>query len=157
MPEPSQGRRLVAITEQNWREALAIRVQPERLPFVASIEPVALILLAKCAVNPDGQQWHPLLLVADGVPVGVVGVGLGGDVAWVHHVLIDEAHQGRGHGRALMRLVAAWVPPTVTRLGLNVVPANEVGWALYRSLGFETVGVSLDGQNITMAYVGEVA
>ena len=150
-------RELVPITNDNWQDALAIRVQPERLSYVASIEPVALILLAKAAVNPDGQVWHPLLLLADGVPVGIVGVGIGGDVAWVHHVLIDAEHQGRGHGRALMKLVAAWVPAWVTRLGLNVVPANEVGWALYASLGFETIGVTLDGQNITMAHVGEVA
>jgi RimJ/RimL family protein N-acetyltransferase len=149
-------RELVAITEDNWRDALAITVQPDRLPFVASIEPVALILLAKCAVNPDGQEWHPLLLLADGVPVGIVGVGVRGDVAWVHHVLISTEFQGKGHGRALMTLVAAWVPPTVTRLGLNVVPANEVGWALYESLGFVTVGVTLDDQNITMAYLSDV-
>ena len=149
-------RELVAITEENWRDALAIQVQHERLAYVASIEPVALILLAKAAVNPDGQTWHPLLLLADGVPVGIVGVGVLGDVAWVHHVLIDHEHQGQGHGRALMKLVAAWVPATVSRLGLNVVPANAVGWALYESLGFVTVGVTLDGQNITMAYVGEV-
>ncbi len=149
-------RELVPITSLNWRDALAIQVQPDRLPYVASVEPVALILLAKAAVNPDGQRWHPLLLLADGVPVGIVGVGLLGDVAWVHHVLISSEFQGRGHGRALMKLVAAWVPPTVTRLGLNVVPANEVGWALYESLGFVTVGVTLDDQNITMAYVAEV-
>ena len=149
-------RELVPITNDNWQDALAIRVQPDRLAFVASIEPVALILLAKAAVNPDGQMWHPLLLLADGVPVGIVGVGVLGDVAWVHHVLIDSEHQGQGHGRALMKLVAQWVPPTVTRLGLNVVPANEVGWALYESLGFVTVGVTLDGQNITMAYVSDL-
>lgn len=148
---------LVPITEANWKDALGIRVQPERLPFVASIEPVALILLAKCAVNPDGQIWHPLLLVDEGVPIGIVGVGLGGDVAWIHHVLVDPEFQGRGYGRALMRLVAQWVPGSVTRLGLNVVPANEVGWALYSSLGFVPVATTVDGQEITMAYVSEVA
>ena len=150
-------RELVPITNDNWQDALAIRVQPDRLAFVDSIEPVALILLAKAAVNPDGQVWHPLLLLADGVPVGIVGVGLGGDVAWVHHVLISSQFQGQGHGRALMKLVAAWVPASVTRLGLNVVPANEVAWALYASLGFATIGVTLDGQNITMAYVSEIS
>jgi len=150
-------RELVAITNDNWQDALAIRVQPDRLAFVASIEPVALILLAKCAVNMDGQVWHPLMLLADGVPVGIVGVGLQGDVAWVHHVLIDEAHQGKGHGRALMKLVAHWLPASVTRIGLDVVPGNEVAWALYESLGFVTVGMTVDGQNITMALVEDVA
>ena len=149
-------RELVPITSENWQDALAIRVQSERLPWVASIEPVALILLAKAAVNPDGQTWHPLLLLADGVPVGIVGVGVLGDVAWVHHVLIDTSAQGQGHGRALMRLVAGWVPPEVTRLGLCVLPDNEVAWALYRSLGFERVGTTLDGQGITLSYLEDV-
>jgi GNAT superfamily N-acetyltransferase len=148
---------LVAIDATNWRDALSVRVQPERLQFVASIEPVALILLAKCAVNPDGQVWHPLMLVENSTPVGIVGVGLGGDVAWIHHVLIDAEHQGRGYGRLLMQRVARWVPSEVTRLGLNVVPANEVGWALYSSLGFVTVGLARDGQHITMALKADVA
>ena len=148
---------LVPITAENWRAALEIRVQEERLPWVASVQPVALILLAKCAVNPDGQVWHPMLLLDDGEPVGVVGVGVKGDVAWVHHVLIDEKAQGRGYGRALMKLVAAWVPDSVTRLGLNVVPSNEVAWKLYASLGFVPVGITTDDQVITMAYVAEVA
>ena len=148
---------LVPITAENWDAALALRVQEDRQSWVASIQPVALILLAKCAVNPDGQEWHPLLLIADGEPVGIVGVGVNGDVAWVHHVLIDERFQGRGHGRALMKLVAAWVPPTVTRLGLNVVRENATAWALYESLGFVPVGVTIDEQVITMAYLSEVA
>ena len=150
-------RELVPITAENWDAALALRVQHDRLPWVASIQPVALILLAKCAVNPDGQEWHPLLLVDEGTTVGLVGVGLKGDVAWVHHVLVHEAFQGLGHGRALMKLVASWVPATVTRLGLNVVRENLAAWALYESLGFVPVGVTTDDQVITMAYVEEVA
>lgn len=148
---------LVPVTEANWDAALAIRVQDDRLPWVASIQPVALILLAKCAVSPDGQEWHPLMLLDADEPVGIVGVGVRGDVAWIHHVLIDENAQGRGLGRVLMKLVAAWVPPSVTRLGLNVVRENEAAWALYASLGFVPVGVTLDDQVITMAYVAEVA
>jgi RimJ/RimL family protein N-acetyltransferase len=56
-----------------------------------------------------------------------------------------------------MKLVASWVPATVTRLGLNVVRENLAAWALYESLGFVPVGVTTDDQVITMAYVEEVA
>ena len=150
---------LVPITADNWEAALAVRVQPDRLRFVASVEPVAMILLAKCLVNPDGQQWHPFALVVDGEVVGIVGVGVGGDVAWVHHVLIDVAAQGRGYGRALMMHVGDWLRSlgSVTRVGLNVLPSNEVGWALYASLGFAPVGTTVDGQTITMAWLDDVA
>lgn len=144
---------LEPITAQNWQSALAVRVQHDRLAFVASVQPVALILVAKCWVNPDGQVWHPFVFVSEGRTVGIVGVGVAGDVAWVHHVLIDEAAQGRGHGRALMVAVGRWLRSlgTVTRVGLNVLPANEVAWSLYASLGFVAVGTTLDGQTITMA------
>jgi len=150
---------LVPITAENWEAALAVRVQPERLRFVASVEPVAMILLAKCLVNPDGQKWHPFALVASDGVVGIVGVGVAGDVAWVHHVLIDHAQQGRGYGRALMVLVGDWLRSlgTVTRVGLNVLPENEVGWALYASLGFTPIATTVDGQTITMAWLEDVA
>lgn len=150
---------LEPITARNYEGALAVRVRPSRLAFVASIEPVALIMLAKCWVNYDGQTWHPFALEVDGQVVGIVAVGIGGDVAWVHHVLIDEGSQGRGYGRALMVAVGDWLRSlgTVTRVGLNVVPANEVGWKLYASLGFVPIGTTVDDQTITLARLEDVA
>lgn len=159
---------LVPITAENWLAALAVRVQPERLPWVASIQPVALILLAKSRVRPDGQDWHPFVITDDdGQVVGIVGVGIdaadapgGRQVAWLHHFLIDESAQGKGYGRAAMRAVGRMLVaeyPSVTRIGLGVLPDNEVAFGLYRSLGFEVVGITTDNQTITMAWVSEVA
>ena len=150
---------LVPITRHNWRASLDVRVQPERLQWVASREPVALMVLAKSYVEMDGQSWHPLLITSDGSPVGVVAVGTGGNVAWVHHFLIDERHQGRGHGRAAMRAIGEWLRdefPDVTRVGLDVIPENTVAFALYSSLGFAQVGTTLDHQWITMTWLGDL-
>ena len=155
---------LVPIDRHNWRATLEVRVQPERLPWVASREPVALMLLAKSYVRPDGQDWHPLAVLAptgegtDAV-VGVLAAGLGGDVAWLHHVLIDERQQGRGYGRAAMLAVGNWLRrehPGVTRVGLSVLPENTIAFALYRSLGFEVIGETVDGQLITLARVDDL-
>lgn len=150
---------LEPVTPRNYAATLGVRVQPDRLRFVASIEPVALIMLAKCWVNPDGQTWHPFALEADGGVVGIVAVGIGGDVAWVHHVLIDERSQGHGYGRALMVAVGDWLRSlgTVTRVGLNVLSENNVAWGLYASLGFVRIGTTLDDQTITMADLADVA
>ena len=150
---------LVPITRENWRAALEIAVQPERLHWVASREPVALMILAKSYVEMDSQAWHPLLIVSEGVNVGVVAVGTGGEVAWVHHFLIDARYQGGGHGRAAMRAIGAWLRqefPDVTRVGLDVLPENAVAFALYRSLGFERVGVTLDDQWIMMTWLDDL-
>lgn len=150
---------LVPLTRDNWRSSLEVRVQPERLQWVSSREPVALMILAKSYVRPDGQLWHPFLIrVADAV-VGVIAVGTSGHVAWLHHLLIDERFQGRGHGRAAMLSVGDWLRqrhPSVTRVGLDVLPQNEVAFALYRSLGFERVGVTLDDQWITMTWLDDL-
>jgi diamine N-acetyltransferase len=156
------GISLVPITADNWRATLEVRVQPERLQWVASREPVALMLLAKSYIRPDGQVWHPLAVMSEGIVVGIVGVGVDesdAQTAWVHHFLIDERSQGRGYGRAAMRAIGDWLKaehPTVTLVGLNVLPENEVAFALYRSLGFEVIGVTLDGQLITAARVDEL-
>ena len=150
---------LVPITRENWRAALEVAVQPERLQWVASRQPVALMILAKSYVRMDSQVWHPLLIVSDDENVGVVALGTGGDVAWVHHFLIDERYQGRGHGRAAMRAIGEWLReevPDVTRVGLNVVPENIAAFALYRSLGFERVGTTLAGQWITMTWLDDL-
>jgi diamine N-acetyltransferase len=147
---------VVPIDRDNWRAALEVRVQPEKLHWVASREPVALMILAKSYVRNDFQQWHPLAVVDGNSMVGVLAVGTAGQVAWLHHFLIDERSQGRGYGRAALRAVGDWLRlrhPSVTRLGLCVLPQNEVAFGLYRSLGFEPIGETIDGQLITVTSV----
>ena len=57
--------------------------------------------------------------------------------AYVYDVEVDEAHRGRGHGRALMLLaersaLAAGRP----LLGLHVFAGNTPAIGLYESLGY---------------------
>lgn len=159
---------LVAMDSRNWRSALEVRVQPERLHWVSSREPVALMLLAKSYVRPDGQEWFPLIIEDESRVVGVVGIGL--DVAtdapsipqtaWVHHFLIDEREQGRGYGRAAVRELARWARvrhPSISLIGLNVLADNHVAFRLYRSLGFEPIALTRDDQSILVASLSEVA
>jgi diamine N-acetyltransferase len=150
---------VVPIDRHNWRAALEVRVQPERLHWVASRDPVALMILAKSYVRNDFQQWHPLAVMSGETMVGVLAVGVAGEVAWLHHFLIGDGFQGRGHGRSAMVGVAAWLRsqhPSITRLGLCVLPENAVAWALYRSLGFEPIGETLDGQLITVTWLTDM-
>ena len=150
---------LVPIDRDNWRATLEVRVQPEKLQWVASREPVALMILAKSYVRNDFQEWHPLAVMDGDTVVGVLAIGTAGDVAWLHHFLIDERFQGRGFGRAAMVAAARWLRalhPSPTRLGLCVLPENEVAFGLYRSLGFERVGVTLDDQWITITWLSDM-
>jgi diamine N-acetyltransferase len=154
---------LVPITRENWRASLEIRVQPSKLHWVASREPVALMLLAKSYIRPDGQIWHPFLVSSDDAYVGVLGVGIDerdAQTAWLHHVLIDERHQGSGLGRAAMLAVGRWLRashPTVRVVGLCVLPENVAALGLYTSLGFQNAGETTDGQRILLAWAAELA
>ena len=156
---------LVPVTAANWRSALTVSVQPERQQWVSSVSPVALMILAKSYVRPDGQVWHPFTVVDDGSLVGVLAVGVDDaaagapQTAWLHHVLIDQHHQGLGHGRSAMREVGRWLRrthPSITLVGLCVLPENSTAIALYRSLGFESLGVTTDGQDILVTTVAEL-
>jgi len=91
---------------------------------------------------------HLLRVLDDrGEPVGVLWVGphpRKAGAGWVWDVEIDEAHRGRGHGRAAM-LAAEEIARSEgwAELGLNVFGPNRRAKALYDSLGYEVVSTSM--------------
>ncbi len=99
-----------------------------------------------------GQKPSPEQLVyvleADGERVGELWLCNRDDVPqpalFIYFVGIDEAHRGKGYGRAAMELVEA----EARRLGadtiaLNVFGKNEVARNLYRSAGYVENAVSM--------------
>ncbi|MEV6978178.1 GNAT family N-acetyltransferase [Kitasatospora sp. NPDC093806] len=80
----------------------------------------------------------------EGDPLGSLWLALrirdlpgGAPLAWVMVVEVAEAHRGRGHGRALMRVAEQECRLAGVRdLGLNVFSGNEVAIRLYESLGY---------------------
>ncbi|HEV2426970.1 MAG TPA: GNAT family N-acetyltransferase [Acidimicrobiales bacterium] len=94
----------------------------------------------------EGQ--HVMHVVEDGEVVGVLWMGrpFSGTPGmwWVFDVEIDEAHRGRGLGRAAMELAEEWTRKRGgTRVGLNVFGPNRVARALYDSLGYEVLATSM--------------
>ncbi|MFO7618166.1 MAG: GNAT family N-acetyltransferase [Thermoplasmata archaeon] len=69
--------------------------------------------------------------------------------AWLTRFMIDQRHQGKGHGRKAMLMLFDRVKaenPKATRLGLSYEPENTLAAALYKSLGFEETGKVVNGQ-----------
>ena len=87
----------------------ALRVSPAQEQFV---DGVARSLI-DAATQPEGHPWIRAV-VADGVPVGFVMVSWDvvpvPDELWgpyyLWRLLVDERHQGHGHGTAAVGLVA---------------------------------------------------
>ncbi len=147
------------ITRDNWRAALALRVTPAQLRFVADSQPVAAIALAKAFVRPDGCRWHPYGLYAGATIVGFVAVSHDEAEAacWLYHFFIDAAWQGHGYGaaglRALLALLAA--PPFAAHAAaLTVHPANTAARRLYARVGFLPTGAERDGEPVWRLALG---
>ena len=102
-------------------------------------------LLAQGLETPD----HTFFVVeADVVPVGRLWLAerdMGGrHVLYIYDITIDPARQGRGYGRATMRLAEDEARARgIARLELNVFGGNEVARHLYRSLGYVETAVSM--------------
>jgi ribosomal protein S18 acetylase RimI-like enzyme len=137
---------LVEITEACWRDALEVRVRPDQLAFVAEHEPLALVILAKCHLRPDGRRWVPYLATADERPVGVFALAFGAQDAHLRHFAVDHRVQRRGIGREMLAAAlerAAVDEPECRRVLLTTHPENEAALALYRAGGFVDTGLTV--------------
>lgn len=71
---------------------------------------------------------------------GILSYGAG--EAHVMNLCVSPAHQGRGYGRLLMRkLMQEARMRAATVIFLEVRPSNQRALSLYRSLGFNEIGV----------------
>jgi GNAT superfamily N-acetyltransferase len=126
---------------------MALAVAPEQTKFVSN----NARSLAQAAYRPPGR---PLGLYAAGEPVGFLLLWDArrdpdepADELWVWRLMIDQRHQGRGHGAAAMRWVIAEARRlSVAGVGLSHVKGNEAAAAFYARLGFAYTGVEEDGE-----------
>lgn len=100
---------LTPITPQLAPAVLALRVRPEQERFVTGVGES----FVDAYLEPGSHPWIRVVM-ADDVPVGFVMVSWEGepvpDRTWgpyfLWRLLVDAAHQGRGHGTAAVSLVA---------------------------------------------------
>jgi len=103
------------------------------------------------AVLPEGLDTpgHAIFVVeADRAVVGRLWLAereLGGRrVLYLYDISIEPGHQGRGYGRATMKLAEQEARARgIGRIELNVFGGNEVARNLYRSLGYVETSVQM--------------
>lgn len=76
---------------------------------------------------------------------------------WVWRLMVDGRYQGRGIGRAALRLVIEHLRSKAlfSRLLLSCVPGDGSPEPLYRSLGFVPTGQIEDGEVVMALPLGE--
>jgi diamine N-acetyltransferase len=146
----SPGVHLREITGDNRDAVCALRVRPGQEQFVASVAGS----LADAAATPEANPWYRAVYSGDepvgfvmlswNVPAGRPGV-IGPYFLW--RLLIDERHQGRGAGRAVLTQIADLVRADgATELLTSYQPGDGDPWPFYRRFGFQPTGDIDDGE-----------
>jgi GNAT superfamily N-acetyltransferase len=89
------------------------------------------------ATGDSQRRFVAYVGVAEGAPVASSLVFFGAGVAGIYHVSADPDHRGRGLGSAITR--APLVEARSRGYRVAVLHATEMGYPVYRRLGFEEV------------------
>jgi len=140
------------IAPENRDAVCALHVAPEQEQFVCGVTES----IEEAAATAEGSPWYRAIYAGD-LPVGFVmlswnvtpGPGiLGPWFLW--RLLIDEAHQRRGYGRAALAQIVGTVRAAgATELLTSYQPGEGEPWPFYEKFGFEPTGV-LDGTEFVL-------
>ena len=141
---------LRSITEENFIDAFNLKLAPGQERYVS--HPIRS--LAQAYVYRD--QCQPFGIYAEGRMIGYVMVIYDYDVPEydIWHMMIDEAHQGRGRGADALDRVIEYIRTKPFggsgRVALTCNRENSVALKLYESRGFRATG-SEDEDEIELA------
>jgi diamine N-acetyltransferase len=134
---------LKPITADNWKECIGLKVKDEQTDFV----PSNLYSIAEAQFYP---QAVPLAIYSEqDQMVGFVLYGVDVETGkWkIFRLMIDQAHQGKGYGRAAMEQVIGRLraQPGCGEILIAYQTDNDAARRLYANLGFVEETVS-DGK-----------
>ena len=137
---------LQPITEENFLDAFNLKLKKEQESFVS--HPVRS--LAQAYVYRD--QCQPFGIYHEDIMVGYVMVIYDYDIPEydIWHMMIDEAQQDKGYGKAAMQNVLEYIKTkpfgTSNRIALTCNTENAPALHLYTSLGFAPTGAKYDDE-----------
>lgn len=92
----------------------------------------------------------PLAIYAGEAMVGFAMYALDADDGhyWIYRLMIDAGQQGKGYGRAAMRLLLDRLRaiPDCDDVTISYEPENQVARKLYAGLGFRETGEMISGE-----------
>ena len=136
------------ITENNFDECIHLEVEDNQKSFVAR----NTYSLAQAWLYPANAR--PFSIYHDDAAVGflMLDIDCHNDgskrACGLWRLMIDKKYQGRGYGKAAMRLAITYVTENLApeEMRTSFVPGNETAEKLYKSLGFVATGELDDGE-----------
>lgn len=133
---------LKPISEENFIDVFNLKLSKEQEAFVS--HPIRS--LAQAYVYRT--QCQPFGIFADEKVVGYVMAIYDYDIPEydIWHMMIDESQQGKGYGKAALKLLLDYIKDKPfgdsDRVALTCNKDNTVALELYKSMGFELTGNS---------------
>ncbi len=133
---------LKPISEENFIDVFNLKLSKEQEAFVS--HPIRS--LAQAYVYRT--QCQPFGIYADEKVVGYVMAIYDYDIPEydIWHMMIDESQQGKGYGKAALKLLLDYIKDKPfgdsDRVALTCNKDNTVALELYKSMGFELTGNS---------------
>lgn len=95
----------------------------------------------RARIQQDSVNLHSsVAVVDDGEVVGLAMLGQRGKNGWIGGVGLLPAYRGHGHGRKLMHTILDYARQLkLARVQLECITENHPAYALYQSLGFQTL------------------
>ncbi|UNK16946.1 GNAT family N-acetyltransferase [Paenibacillus sp. N3/727] len=134
------------IDRSNWEECIHLRVREEQERFMAS----NLYSIAEVQFLP-GFMTRAVFL--DNKTIGFLMFGIDPDDQnyWIYRFMIDDQFQGKGYGKAAMNLLIQQIEEADNRTEVIMIgynPDNEGARRLYKSVGFEEMGLAPWGEEL---------
>ena len=133
------------LTPENWQACIQLRVREDQQNFVAA----NLYSLAEARIYPE---CVPLAIYAGDTMVGFLMHALSREDQryWLIRFMIDGQYQGRGYGRAALRVAIDEISkqPGCEQIYLSYEPENHQAEQLYASFGFVPTGEILEGEKV---------
>lgn len=152
--------RLEKVNGKNVWNLLKLHVSEGQKSFVAPND--VSIIEAYIAIAHHGRAF-PFGIYDGDTPVGFCMIGFGTDDEWddapvvaegnynLWRFMIDERYQGRGYGKAAMKLILDFIAGEPCGRSdycwLSYEPENSAAKALYASFGFQETGET-DGDEV---------
>ena len=141
---------LQPITIDNFGTALKLAVKEGQRRFVA--ENVRSIAEAYVCSKTEGFIRLPMAIYHGDTMVGFIMLGQNPGEEdrgewWISRLMVDQAHQGKGCGRAATIAAIRWLRAKhrCKTILIGFQPENTVARGLYSSLGFEDTGQMGEG------------
>lgn len=134
------------VSERNWEAVADVVPRDDQRGFVAPSAARYLLLAMREGV------WQPLAVLADGNVVGHVMWAWDEEDQryWIGGVVVNASEQGMGVGMAAMRVLLRWLfgRPDCQGVRLSCLPTNLVAHRMYNALGFDSLGLVVDGEEV---------